>query len=152
MNVLPSTSFCNYQITRFNFAASTLRNNIPVHFPTKSHKIHATSNELEAQALEEPKEEAKAEPNEPSKTSTFSTASSPLDKDLKKVCFRWYSTGLTLISDVSVYFLSSQFCIQFYLGIPADFCEFFLSCLILTIIVKLILFYFFPPKKLNCIS
>ncbi|KAF3436349.1 hypothetical protein FNV43_RR23441 [Rhamnella rubrinervis] len=83
----PSTSFSNYRISRFQLTTSSIRN-VSLHsctrFPRKSLKIYASSNELETQALEEPKEELEAEPKEGTKAST-PPISAPLDKDLKKV-------------------------------------------------------------------
>ncbi|KAL5561620.1 hypothetical protein UlMin_031367 [Ulmus minor] len=90
MNTLPSTSFCNYQIPSFHFTSSALRN-ISYSFNStllhsKSLRIYASSNELEAQALEESREQQQqeAKPKETSKSFNPSPAA-PLEKDLKKV-------------------------------------------------------------------
>ncbi|KAM1311612.1 protein RESISTANCE TO PHYTOPHTHORA 1, chloroplastic-like isoform X2 [Malus sylvestris] len=90
MNTLTSTTLCNFQVSRYPFTVSNPRNVSPCNspFPTKIFfRLYANANELDAPAaVEEPKQEPEeAEPPEAGKSSTFSAAASPLDKDLKKV-------------------------------------------------------------------
>lgn len=95
----PSTSFSNYRISRFHCTVPSLRS-VPFYsctpFQRKSLKIYASSSEVDAQPLEETKEEQEAEPRGGTKPST-SSAAAPLDKDLKKVGFScFHSSGSTL--------------------------------------------------------
>lgn len=93
MNTLIPTSLCNTKITKFRFTP-TLRNSLShAQARTKSFKIHASSSEVDAQTVEEPKEETQAEPTEASKSSTAAPVA--LDKDLKKVGTCLFSTGWT---------------------------------------------------------
>ncbi|XP_075641016.1 protein RESISTANCE TO PHYTOPHTHORA 1, chloroplastic [Castanea sativa] len=90
MNTLIPTSLCNTKFTRFRFTP-ILRNSLShAQARTKSFKIHASSSEVDAQTVEEPKEQTQAEPTEASKSSTAAPVA--LDKDLKKVAQKTAAT------------------------------------------------------------
>ncbi|XP_059660537.1 protein RESISTANCE TO PHYTOPHTHORA 1, chloroplastic [Cornus florida] len=96
MNTLISTSLCNRHILKVPITSSFLRNSsFNTQFRSKSIKIHAGSNELDTQTVEEFKQELE-QPNGMSnieqeaeglnQASTTVTPTGPaIDKDLKKV-------------------------------------------------------------------
>ncbi|KAJ9696315.1 hypothetical protein PVL29_008510 [Vitis rotundifolia] len=81
MNTIIPTSFCHCPISKLGTTFSTPRY---TQFRTKTIKIHANSNEVDTQTVEERTEE-ESQNNGASNISTPSSTVPALDKDLKKV-------------------------------------------------------------------
>lgn len=81
MNTIIPTSFCHCPISKLGTTFSTPRY---TQFRTKTTRIHANSNEVDTQTVEERTEE-ESQNNEASNISTPSSTAPALDKDLKKV-------------------------------------------------------------------
>ncbi|CBI32315.3 protein RESISTANCE TO PHYTOPHTHORA 1, chloroplastic [Vitis vinifera] len=81
MNTIIPTSFCHCPISKLGTTFSTPRY---TQFRTKTTRIHANSNEVDTQTVEERTEE-ESQNNGASNISTPSSTAPALDKDLKKV-------------------------------------------------------------------